>query len=100
MFSTKSVTLAIASVTALWSVVAAYPTQGGAAANVALFNLPAAITPPAGELLKAVYLGYGIFSPSLIYIYKSMTDPRNSKLHLQCNDLDVLHDRHGGSKTP
>jgi len=74
MFSTKSVTLAIASVTALWSVVAAYPTQGGAAANVALFNLPAAITPPAGEVLKAVYLGYGIFSLSHICSHTQVHD--------------------------
>jgi hypothetical protein len=66
MFSTKSVTLAIASVTALWSVVAAYPTQGGP--NVALFNLPAAITPPAGEVLKAVYLGYGTLPLSCIRV--------------------------------
>lgn len=30
--------------------------------NVALFNLPAAITPPAGQTLKLVYLGFGIIS--------------------------------------
>ena len=28
--------------------------------NVALFNLPAAVTPPSGQKLKLVYLGYGI----------------------------------------
>lgn len=30
--------------------------------NVALFNLPQAITPPAGQTLKLVYLGFGIIS--------------------------------------
>jgi hypothetical protein len=56
MFSTTSISFAIA-FTALWSAgVSAYPS---AKPNVALFNLPAAITPPAGEVLKAVYLGYG-----------------------------------------
>jgi hypothetical protein len=61
MFSTNSITFALASFAALWSAsVTAYPYSHDAAPNVALFNLPAAITPPAGEVLKAVYLGYGI----------------------------------------
>jgi hypothetical protein len=28
--------------------------------NVALFNLPATITPPTGEKLNSVFIGYGI----------------------------------------
>ena len=62
MLSTKSINFAIASFTALWSaaVVTAYPYPQDLVPNVALFNLPAAITPPAGQVLEAVYLGYGI----------------------------------------
>ena len=64
MFSTKRITFTIASFTALWSAaVTAYPySHDDAPPNVALFNLPAAITPPAGEVLEAVYLGYGTIS--------------------------------------
>lgn len=67
MFST-TIFSAIA-FTALWSAcVSAYPS---AKPNVALFNLPAAITPPAGEVLKAVYLGYGthLMNPRIFQIY-------------------------------
>jgi hypothetical protein len=60
--------------------------------NVALFNLPATITPPTGETLNSVYIGYGI--PLTL-----STNLRNPKLLLQPIHPDVLHQRHRRSKT-
>ena len=44
-------------VASLFTAVSAYPQT---LPNVALFNLPATVTPPTGETLRLVYLGYGI----------------------------------------
>jgi hypothetical protein len=94
MFSTPIVSFAI-TFTALWSAcVSAYPSEKP---NVALFNLPAAITPPTGEVLKAVYLGYGTHLMTPLHL--KYTNNRNPELYMQCNDFDLFHDRHSGSKT-
>jgi hypothetical protein len=47
----------VVTVASLFTAISAYPQT---LPNVALFNLGVTVTPPAGQILRLVYLGYGI----------------------------------------
>jgi hypothetical protein len=53
--------------------------------NVTLFNLPAAITPPTGETLQLVYLGFGTASLT------TTANSRNPELYMQRHDRYICH---------
>jgi hypothetical protein len=70
MFTPIALAVTVAS---LFTAVSAYPQT---LPNVALFNLPATVTPPAGQTLRLVYLGYGNQSDSFD------SNSRYTKLHV------------------